>query len=538
MMPEVNLLNAQAIGELVALVNQDHLSEAEDSARTLLATHPNVGMLWKILGVALVRQGKDALSALRKSAELMADDAEAHKNLGTTLCDQGQWALGLESLRRALALAPLDTDCLVETADALRALGRAREAVPFYQRAMQRDPWLVEAQNNLGNAYLELAQPADAAASYRLALQLRPDEAQILCNLGNAERMRGDLEQALAASRRAVSLDPSLSTAHNGLGLVLASLGENDEAAASFRQALTLNPAYVEALINLGNVLREIGQRREAVPLFEQAIKLDPGRVEAHWHLGSVFFELRRVHEAAASYARALALKPDYAPAHLSMGLALRQQRRPVEAEASCQAALAADPNYVEALSFLGELRADRGRFAEAEDLFRRAIAIKPDFASAYFSIATHRRMTPDDEPWLQGAEALMAWRLPRAQAISLRYVLGKYYDDIGHYDRAFEYYRQANELAERNGSSYNRAQLTERVEQIMRSCDPAFLRRSPTRGSTSQQPFFIVGMPRSGTSLTEQILASHPDVVGAGEVPFWNGAFTAYRKAESQGHV
>ena len=123
-MPKVNLLNAQAIGELVELVNQDRLSEAEHNARTLLITHPNVGMLWKILSVALLRQGKDALQALRQTTELMADDAEAHRNLGAALCERGQWALGLESFRRALALAPLDADCLVEAADALRALGR------------------------------------------------------------------------------------------------------------------------------------------------------------------------------------------------------------------------------------------------------------------------------------------------------------------------------------------------------------------------------------------------------------------------------
>ncbi len=537
-MPKVNLLNAQAIGELVELVNQGHLGEAEHNARTLLVAHPNVGMLWKILGVALVRQGKDASQALRRTTDLMADDAEAHRNLGAALCEQGQWALGLESFRRALALAPLDADCLVEAADALRALGRAREAVPLYQRALQNDPRLVEAHNNLGNAYLELAQPTQAAASYRLALELRPDDAQILCNLGNAERELGNLEQALALCRRAVALDPNSSVAHNKLGLVLVTLGQGEEAEASYRQALALNSRYAEALNNLGNLLRGFGRRREAVALYTQAIEGDPNRPESHWNLGSVLFELRRTHEAAASFERALAIKPDYAPALLSMGIALRQQRRPAEAERSCQAALAAEPNYVEALSFLGELRADRGRFAEAEELFRQAIAIQPDFAAAYFGIATHRKMTRVDEAWLTGAEALLARPLPLAQDISLRYALGKYYDDVGEYDRAFEHYRQANELAKRYESNYSQAQLSERVDQIMRSCDPAFLQRATLQGSSSEQPVFIVGMPRSGTSLTEQILASHPAVVGAGELPFWNGAFTAYRKAEVKGQV
>ena len=463
-------LSTYDISALVKLVNQERLGEAEHSARTLLKAYPGAGMLWKILSVAQLRQGKDALPALRKTAELMPLDAEAHRNLGAALHDQGQWALALECFRRALELAPNDADCLVEAADALRALGRAREAVPLYQQALQHEPTHVEAQNNLGNAFLQLAQFADAATCYRLALQLRPADAQILCNLGH--------------------------------------------------------------------VLRELGQRREAVPLYTQAIKLDPRRYDVHWNLGTVLFELRRFREAVACFTQAIKLKPDYAPAHLSMGLAMRQQRRPAEAEASCQAALAIDPNYVEALSFLGELRADRGRFEEAEELFRRTIAINPNFSFSYFSIATHRKMSTADSAWLQGVETLLARQPPLAHEISLRYGLGKYFDDVGQYASAFENYRQANELTKRYGSSYDREKLTQRVDQIMHCFDAAFVRDPPNQGSSSELPVLIVGMPRSGTSLTEQILASHPAVFGAGEVPFWDGAFNVYQKAALSGPV
>lgn len=531
-------LDTREIGALVALVNQDRLSEAEHGARTLLTMHPNAGMLWKILSVALLRQGKDPLQALRKTAELMPQDAEAHRNLGSALHDRGQWALGLESFRRALALAPHDVDCLVDAADAMRALGRAREAVPVYQQALRINPRLIEAQNNLGNAFLELTHYADAAACYRCALQIRPDDAQILCNLGNAESQLGNLDEAIAINRRATALDPTLSVAHNSLGLNLATSGRRDEAVASYRQALTLNPSYVEALNNLGNVLRDMGLRREAVPLYTKAIELDPGRAESHWNLGAVLFELRRSQEAAASYARALALKPDHAPAHLSLGLVFRQQRRPADAEASCQAALAIDPNYVEALSFLGELRADRGRFAEAEELFQRAITINPDFSFAYFSIATHRKMTSEDAAWLKGAEALLVKRLPLGHEISLRYALGKYFDDVKQYDTAFGNYRQANELTKRYGSTYDREKLTQRVDQIIGRFDTGFMRQCQDSGSTSELPVFIVGMPRSGTSLTEQILASHPAVFGAGELPFWDVAFAAHSKADLDGKI
>src|SRR5258708_10807 len=124
-------LNPHEIGALVALVNQDRLGDAELAARKLLTLHPGAGMLWKILSVALVRQGKDALQALQKTTELMPEDSEAHRNLGAELTGRGQCAHGLESLRRARALSPHDADCLVTAADAIRALCRAQVAVPL-----------------------------------------------------------------------------------------------------------------------------------------------------------------------------------------------------------------------------------------------------------------------------------------------------------------------------------------------------------------------------------------------------------------------
>jgi tetratricopeptide (TPR) repeat protein len=530
------ILSSHQIGALVALVNEGRLGEAEFKARTSLTSHPHAGILWKILSVALVRQGKDALQALRRAAELLPHDAEALRNLGAALHDQGQWAAALDSLRQALAIEPDDADALVDAADALRGLGRAREAVPLYQRALLLSPQLPEAQNNLGNAFLELGEYADAVGRYQRALGLKPQDAQILCNLSNALRQLGRLDEAAATSRRAIALDPGLSIAHNNLGLALAALGRREQAVASYRQALQLVPAYVEALNNLGNVLRDLGERRSAVPLYAQAIGLDPGRAESHCNLGNVLFELRESDEAVASYRQALALQPDYAPAHLGLAFALRQQRRPADAEVSCQAALAVNANYVEAISFLGELRADGGQFDQAEKLFQRALEINPDFSFALASIATHRKMTGDDTDWLQRAEALLAKQLPLGHEISLRYALGKYFDDLQQYDEAFSQYRQANELTKRYGIKYNSANLTQRIDLIIRSFDPMLVREWRDRASPSEVPVFIIGMPRSGTSLTEQILASHPAVFGGGEVTFWNAAYDAYRDAELEG--
>jgi tetratricopeptide (TPR) repeat protein len=525
-------LNPNEIGALVALVNQNRFSEAEHGARTLLATHPNAGMLWKLLSVALLRQGKEALQALQRTAELLPNDAEAHGNLGAALHDQGRWAESLASLTRSLAIHPHDAQVLVDAANATKALGRAREAIALYDQALRSNPRSIEAHNNLGNAFLELGQLDDAVSCYQRALKIAPQDAQIHCNLSNALRRLGRLEEALDSCRRALILDPELGVAHNTLGLIFAALGQLEQAAASYRQALALNAQDVEALNNLGNVLRDLGDCREASSLYARAIELEPRNAVSHCNLGHTLLEFRRIHEAAASYARALELQPESASMHLSLAAALRLQRRTAEAEQHCQAALAIDPNQADALSLLGELRADRGEFSEAQELFQRAIAINPDFPFAFFSIAAHRKMTGDDTVWLTGAEALLAKRQPLRHEINLRYALGKYFDDIGRYENAFSHYRQANELSKRYGSDYDSAKLTRRVGEIIDSFDAAFLRQRQSFASDSELPVFIIGMPRSGTSLTEQILASHPAVFGAGELTFWGSAFAAYEAA------
>ncbi|MFI4890875.1 MAG: tetratricopeptide repeat protein [Steroidobacterales bacterium] len=525
-------LNPGEIGTLIALVNQDRLGEAEQRSRALLEVHPNAGMLWKILGVALGRQGKDALPALRRTAELMPQDAEAHGNLGAALHDHRQWSEALVSLRRALEIRPTDVDAMLNAADSLRELGRVREAVPLYQRALQMSPRQLVAQNDLGNALLQLGQHEEALASYRRALTLQPHDAQIHYNLGNALRLLVRYEEALAVSRQAIALDPTLSVAHTNAGLSLVGLGRRDEAVLSFRQALALGPVGVEVLNNLGNTLRDIGARQEAADLYRRAIQLDPTHVESYCNLGNMLFQLRQVDDSAAVYRQAIALKPDHAPAHVSLSIVLRQQRRAAEAQASCQVALGIDPGFAEALHVLGELRADRGEFADAEQLFRRAIALKPDFTAAYNSIATHRKMTRDDTDWLQGVQGLLATRLPLEQEIGLRYSLGKYLDDVCEYDEAFAQYRHANELTKRYGATYHAQRLTARVDAIISRFDAAFVNRHREGASTSDLPVLIIGMPRSGTSLIEQILASHPAAYGAGEVTFWNAAYNAWQDA------
>jgi tetratricopeptide (TPR) repeat protein len=519
------------IAALAAMLKQGQLREAETQTGMLLQRYPEHGMLWKILSIALKQQGKDALAALRRAAELLPADAEAHRNLGAGLLDRGQLQEALTSLQRSLEIEP-HPQVLLAVGNTLCALGRPGESVPLYERALQSNPRLFEAQNNLGNALQELGECARAVSCYRLALAINPDDAETHCNLSNALRQLGQLEEAIACSQRAIALEPRLSIAHNNLALALAALGRREEAVVSFRQAVKLNPRFVEALNNLGNVLRELGDHREALSQYRTALALLPQRPDSHYNLGQALYQLGQVAESVASFRRALQLQPDYALAQLGLATALRLQGQASEAQACCRAVLATDPNHTAALCLLGDLHADRGEFAQAQQSFQRVLAIDADFPPVYCSIAAHRKMTPDDSAWLQGAQALLAKPLPLEHEIGLRYALGKYHDDLRQYEQAFSEYRQANELGKRLEEKYDARKLTQRVDQIISHFNTAFMRRSHPGASASELPVFIVGMPRSGTSLAEHILASHPDAFGAGEVSFWDNAFEAFTTA------
>jgi tetratricopeptide (TPR) repeat protein len=458
-------LHPRDIAALVALANTGQQAAAEQGARGLLSKFPRAGILWKILSVALLRQGKAALPELGEAARLLPGDAEAQGNLGAALCDLGRWSEALPSLRRALAI----------------------------------DPGSVQAAADAGNALF----------------------------------MSGHAEEALACYRRVIELDPRSADAHNNLGLCLASLGRREQAVAHYEQALALEPRHTEALDNLGMTWRELGERRRAEALHRRALEIDPRRARSHHGIGSAQLERGRLDDAAASFRQALAVEPGHVAAHLGLAATLRQQRRVAEAQTICEKALALAPRSAEARWLLGELRSDLGTFPEAQELYRQAIDIDPTFPSAFSSMALQRKMTAADAPWQAGVESLLARGPPLAHAIGLRYALGKYFDDLGRHDEAFAHYRTANELTKRYGRVYDADKLVRRIDALIATFDARFVRAPPRAASpsasASERPVFVLGMPRSGTSLAEQILAAHPAVFGAGEVSFWEDAIAAH---------
>ncbi len=528
MKPEAPDPTPGELGVIAASMNRGAYRQAADLARSLLDRNPNFGFLWKIYGAALLRQGRDALPELLRAVELSPDDADAHFFLGTAVRSRGNLAAAIASFEKAIELRPEHVAAILERANILQRGGRFVEAAAGYRRAIEIEPTLAEAHNNLGTALRECGELSEASASYRRALEIRPTFAEAHSNLGNVLRALGDLDGAVVSFRRALEFNPRSAEAHNNLGNALRDLGLLDEAAASFQRALDIDPQFAYAHSNFGNVLRDLGRLREAAASYQRALDLNPGLAEAHNNLGNVQMDLMQLAEADASFRRALALRPGYVHAHTALAMALRLQGRPAEAEASCRRALDIAPDAADSLAFLAELHADQGRFADAETLFRRAIEIEPELPAAWAGLARYRRMGEGDS-WLAGAQRLAAKHLPLRQEIPLRYAIGKYFDDVKDYDQAFQSYRLANELTRRYGAMFDRAAWSRQVDRIAQSHHGEWLGRAPPSLDGSERAVFIVGMPRSGTTLAEQILASHPAVFGAGELPFWNDAAAAF---------
>jgi tetratricopeptide (TPR) repeat protein len=364
--------------------------------------------------------------------------------------------------------------------------GRFGELETDARRLVRRYP-----QSGLAWQILGLSlwrQGKDSLPALERAAQHLPADAEAHSNLGNALRTAGRAEDAAAAHRRALAIKPDYAEAHNNLGSALQDLGRNEEAAASYARAIELKPALTMAHVNLGGVLRDLGQPDAAEARFRQALALQPKAAEIHHNLAVV----------------------------------LKLQNRIAEAETSCRGALEQNPRLVPALVFLARLRAERGEFAEAQSLFERALSIDPESPQAWSGIPALRRMTRSDAAWIAAALPL-ADRCPvPRQEVHLRYAIGKYFDDIMDFPQAFSHYRRANELTKSYAAKHDRAHLTRFVDRIIRRHDRAWIERMCKDSAPAGRPVFIVGMPRSGTTLAEQILASHPAVFGAGELPFW----------------
>ena len=373
----------------------------------------------------------------------------------------------------------------------------------------------------LGAVLMQTNRISETLVSSQKSVQLAPQDAEAHINLGVTLQELGRLDEAEASYTQAIALKSDIAEAHNNLGNTLQELGRLEESEVSVRQAIALKPDFVEALSNLGNTLQKLGRLDEAEASCRQAITLESDYAEAHNNLGITLQQQGRLEEAETSYTQAIALKSDYAEARSNLGDTLQELGRLEEAEASLRQAIVLKFDFAEAHNNLGNTLKELGRLGGAEASLRQAIDLKPDYAEAHLNLTSMKKFDSQDEQYSQMQKIYLDENIPEEQRCHINFGLAKACEDLGDFEQALQHYREGNVLRKKL-LNYDVSQDIELFNQL-KSSYPQIAKTSldPESLTNRLKPIFIVGMPRSGTTLVEQIISSHAQVTGAGELSF-----------------
>ncbi len=362
-----------------------------------------------------------------------------------------------------------------------------------------------------------------AGQIYRQILALEPNHADAWHLLGVIAHQGGKHGIAVEYIGRAIVLNGTESAFHNNLGSAYCALRRIPEAVACYRRALELKPDYVEAHRNLGLALKALGKLEEAAACYRRALELKPDYVEAHYDLGIALKDQGKLDEAVVCYRRALELKPGFADAHNNLGSALKDQGKLDEALACYRRALELDPDFAGAHNNLGIALEELGDLEGAEDSFRTALGLNSRFALAHYQLANLLGGKLPQQDLAAERRLLEEPELTNPQQLPLHFGLAQVLDARGEYDEAAEHLDRGNALQlsewHKCGQKYDPKEHESLVTRMIAVSTPDFFKRVRGFGLESQLPVFVVGLPRSGTTLIEQILASHSQVFGAGEI-------------------
>ena len=401
--------------------------------------------------------------------------------------------------------------------------GRLKRASAIYHKILNKAPDNPDALHLLGVIALSDRRPERAIQLIGKAVAVSPRSAEAYSNLGNAQHAAGRPAEACASYRRAIDLNPNFAAAHNNLGRVLCEQGDFVAALRSCERAVEIAPDLPEARNNLGNALRGLGRPEAAEIAFRRALQLQPDNAVLHADLGNLLGDLKRFDEAQACYRRAIEVDPELAVAHYGRAGCLRSLGDLVAAAVSYQKVLSLTPDQAFVWNDLGRTLRSLGRFEEAVAAFRQSLAVNPEFGEAYRNLASCQQLTADDQNLARLLALVEQQDLPIEERAAAGFALGKMLDDADRFEEAFLAYERANRMYRDSraavGERFDAAELHREIDEIMATFDSPFFASVLDWGSASELPVFIVGMPRSGTSLLEQIAATHSRVFGAGEL-------------------
>jgi len=522
--------------EFAAALELHRAGQLEAAARfyeTVLTRDRENAEALHLLGVLSYQRGDSgrAVELIEQAVGVQPNNPTFHANLAEAYRTLGQLERAVACCRAALKLSPAYPEALGTLGAALQELGQPMEAAEHLRHALRLQPAFAEAHNNLGLALRDLGQFDEALLHFRHAVELAPTFAPARSNLGQFLLDRGQADDALLHCQEAVRLRPDLAPAHHNLGNALRSLNRLPEAKAAYREALGRDKCLVQAHASLGQLLQQEGQFTSALVPLKQAVKLEPKNAQFWECLAECHTEREDYPEAIRCWERVLALTPDRADGRLGLGWALQEEGRLTEACEHYLAAATLLPNSAAAPFKLGWLHEELGELSDAENCFRTAMRLQPDFAPPYARLATLKRgrLPEDDRAALE--KRLEDVQLDQGHRAGLLFGLAQVLDAHGNYSRVADCLRQANALTlelQHGEHQYKPAEHERFVEGLLQAFGPDFFARTASAGRRTRRPVFVFGLPRSGTTLIEQVLASHARVHGAGEIGLARKSFEA----------
>jgi len=382
---------------------------------------------------------------------------------------------------------------------------------------------MTDIANTLQQAQLlaQTGQFGEADRLFKEVVQAAPNLAQAWHLWGQMLMRSGNGGAALLGLQKAVDLEAGNPSYLFSLGQAMLMAGRGEAAEKCLRKVLRKAPGNASAHSELGTILKHLGRFDEARAEYLKALKNQPDAIDAHYNIALLHYQSGDYDEAIRAYRKALKLAPDAADIHSALGIALHAIESNDEALTHLDTALMVNPGNVAWLLNRAAVLVALGRFDEGIENYRKVTTAAPTNATAWKGIAMNKRFTDADDPDIQAIETLLADKtLTQEDRIELGFGLGKALDDSKAYDRAFTAFEETNRL-KRSKSDYSPIIEKQRFTAIKHCFNSEFFTERMDFGETKDAviPVFILGMPRSGTSLVEQILASHPSVYGCGEI-------------------
>lgn len=437
-----------------------------------------------------------ALAAMRANRPLRAEEicrdylllcpgcGEHRRLLGHALMKQGRLPEAEQQISLALELDPQSPFLLEDMGSIFAMQGRYAEAIPWLEEAIKVEPRLPLAHRKLGQALVAVGRGKEADEEFQEYLELGEGREPV----ANAmKQLRAGLIDAAIESLQAVLQEhpQNVDAMRHLAGAYFSKKVRLDDAEALLRQATRTAPDFLAAWMLLGQVLMERNKFLDAIKIFQEATRLAPARADVWGALGSAHARASNAEESVQAFAKAVSIDPDLANAQMG---------------------------YAHVLKTVGDQ-------AAALQAYRAAIRSRPDFGEVYWSMANLKVFKFEDHEVAAMEKQLERNDLGKSAEIHFRFALGKACEDLGDFDRAWHYYHTGNQ-AQRGTVQYDPTEFEVRQSSIVKVFTREFLTQREGHGCADPDPIFIVGLPRSGSTLVEQILASHSQVEGTAELP------------------